>query len=498
VEECDVTNQVRSSVAARVLMGAMGAVGAMGLLADAALAQDWSNSGGNSSRNGLTGATGPSAAQSAWSIADPTIIAWSVVTMGDSLFTVREWGFPGTTPNAGDEIVARRVSDGSLLWRRSLPYGGSNTAEWIAWVAGARDGRVYASRSTASGPSGAAGSPRPITAMDAVTGDTVWNSAATTVCGPYDGVVFAPNGDLVVGDRLNVTRIRATDGGTVWRVSRVGSVSGNCGAALSPTGVFIADAAVGGHVVKKLDLDTGALLYQSPVMPGFTVQNSPFVSPDGTTVLLHRTQNSGPVDLLYAFSDTGSALVPRWSRPVRWTTSHEAGMAADGGVYTFLAGNEFVKLSADTGDVVASAGFLAPPTSTGNLSPRTVVDGAGRVYVHNGWAGSPSTSGRLWAFTADLDPIFEIQASNPNIGGPGLAADGTLLLADLTGVRAWRTASPCLGDLNGSDAVDGADLGELLVSWGTDGLPAGADLDGDGVVGGADLGALLAAWGSCP
>lgn len=48
-------------------------------------------------------------------------------------------------------------------------------------------------------------------------------------------------------------------------------------------------------------------------------------------------------------------------------------------------------------------------------------------------------------------------------------------------------------DLNLDGAVDSADLGLLLTSWGS-AEPVG-DLNGDGVVGTADLGLLLAAWG---
>ena len=49
-------------------------------------------------------------------------------------------------------------------------------------------------------------------------------------------------------------------------------------------------------------------------------------------------------------------------------------------------------------------------------------------------------------------------------------------------------------DLNGDGAVDGADLGLLLGSWGTcPGCPA--DFNCDGAVDGADLGILLGAWG---
>lgn len=53
----------------------------------------------------------------------------------------------------------------------------------------------------------------------------------------------------------------------------------------------------------------------------------------------------------------------------------------------------------------------------------------------------------------------------------------------------------CAGDLDGSGAVDGQDLGELLSGWGRNGT---GDLNGDGTVNGEDLGALLAAWGECP
>jgi glucose/arabinose dehydrogenase len=46
-------------------------------------------------------------------------------------------------------------------------------------------------------------------------------------------------------------------------------------------------------------------------------------------------------------------------------------------------------------------------------------------------------------------------------------------------------------DLDGSGAVDGADLAAMLAAWGSSGP---ADLDGSGAVDGADLGRLLGAW----
>ena len=53
---------------------------------------------------------------------------------------------------------------------------------------------------------------------------------------------------------------------------------------------------------------------------------------------------------------------------------------------------------------------------------------------------------------------------------------------------------PCPEDLNNDGAVDGADIGLLLASWGQSG---DADLNNDGDINGADIGLLLAAWGNC-
>jgi hypothetical protein len=63
------------------------------------------------------------------------------------------------------------------------------------------------------------------------------------------------------------------------------------------------------------------------------------------------------------------------------------------------------------------------------------------------------------------------------------------------GAIAWwlpESSGGVQGDLNGDGLVNGADLGLMLVAFGTD--DAAADLDGDGLVNGADIGLMLAAW----
>jgi len=402
------------------------------LLAVPALPQDWNNLGGNAARNGFAYPLGPRTPSVLWSkTTDPSIIAWAPFVEAGRVFTIRESGFPQNGGAANDALIAYDLDTGAEAWRVTLPFGGNTATEWIAWIGGVRDGRVFASRSNN-------GQPGPLRAYDAASGAFLWASTATTEAFAYDGVVFAPDGDPIVGDFKKVVRINASDGSTVWSTPRVGSVSGNCGGAATATAVYIAEAVGGGNILTRLDMATGARLYSSPLMAGFTVQNSPYVSHDGKTVYFARSQNNPPVDNLYAFADSGLAFTQLWSRPVRWTTSHEHGIGPDGSIYTFLQNEEFVRLDPATGSVTATAGVLTPLGSP-NLSPKTAVDARGTVYVSNGWASSPATDGRLWAFSPDLTATyFTINLSRPNQGGPALAEDGTLLMCELSAVRAWR------------------------------------------------------------
>ena len=48
---------------------------ATGFIAESA-ASDWTNSGGNAGRNGLSTETGPSEAELLWSSSRPSLIAW--------------------------------------------------------------------------------------------------------------------------------------------------------------------------------------------------------------------------------------------------------------------------------------------------------------------------------------------------------------------------------------------------------------------------------------
>jgi outer membrane protein assembly factor BamB len=427
---------------------------------------DWNNFGGNPQRNGITTVPGPDAAELLWlNTDDVSVISWHPVTLGLRAFAMRQSGFPQAGGPANDKLVAYDLETGEELWSKVVPYAGDPNDEWIAYVGGANGGRVYCAR-------GGSGRTSPVHAYDAVTGAVAWTSVFETGASPQDGFVFAPDGDVVVCEFDRATRLDAADGAVVWSTPRTCPVSGNCGCAVSDTAAYIDVAAPGpANAITKIDLASGSPLYSTPSFPGFTTQNCPFLSADGSVVYFARSQDNPAVDFLYAFEDTGSALVELWQRPVRWTTSHEHGIGADGSLYTFIPGDEFVRLDPATGDVLDSAGPLSPIGD--NLSPRTAVGSDGTVYVSNGWSGTPALDGRVWAFSADLSRnLFTLVLNRPNSGGPSLGQGGTLVVADLDGVYAYRTSfdPPTVPD---GDVVPGNQLTvrkhpngtDLIVRW---------------------------------
>lgn len=103
-------------------------------------------------------------------------------------------------------------------------------------------------------------------------------------------------------------------------------------------------------------------------MSGFTIQQTPMVGGDGT-VYLNRTQNNAATDFFYAFTDTGTAFLQRWSVASQWTTNSEFAEGKDGSVYMLRPGEILTALDPATGAVRASY-----PTPLGAANPRIAVD----------------------------------------------------------------------------------------------------------------------------
>jgi outer membrane protein assembly factor BamB len=402
-------------------------------------AQDWPNSGGNPQRNGLSTAYGPLSAQLAWSGGPNSIIAWQPIVAGQRVFVVRQTGFaPSAVPNEAP-VFAFDLATGQQQWRRDIPF---TTGQWTTWLLGHSQGRVYAARSGNGASSSGA-----VYALDAATGATAWTSQAIVNAGAYDGVVFADNGDLIVGSFQQIWRIRASDGSTAWTANRQASVSGNCGVARRGDAIYAVDSVPGGQVVKRFSATTGTLQYQGPLMPGFLSQHTPMVGPDGT-VYCNRAQTNPSVDFFYAFTDTGTALQQRWAVPSLPGAGAEYGCGPDGSVYMVQPGEILTRLDPLTGAVRNT--YAVP---LGYTTTRFAIDADGRVFASNG--GFPT--GRLFALEADLTLRWSVPVPNINIGGPCLGNDGTLVVAGIgSDLRAYRTPSPWTdlgGGIAGSNGV---------------------------------------------
>ncbi len=410
-------------------------------LASCLVAQDWTNAGGNSRRNGQTEAYGPLTAEVAWSGSSSSVIAWQPVIAGDRVFVVRQLGFPPAGEPDGSPVVCHDLQSGVVLWSVDIPF---QDGEWTTWVAGTSDGKVYACRSG----NGATSSAK-IYALDQATGAVVWMSQDLVDASPYDGVVFAPNGDLIVGSFTDLWRIRATDGTTAWNTARSCSVTSSCGVCLHDGAIYAANTAPGGHVIEKYDLATGVFEYQGPLMPGFLVQNTPMAGPDGT-IYFNRVQNNPVTDYFYAFEDTGSALVLKWSIPSQWGTSCEFAVGFNGNVYMLQPGGFLSALDSETGAPVAT--YLTPLSDT---DVRMAVDADDRLYVSNGGFAN----GEVYSFDPDLTLRWSVPVTNVNIGAPAIGNDGTLVVAGVgSNLTAYRTPSPFTTLAGGVPGINGQSI----------------------------------------
>lgn len=442
------------------------AFAAAGLLAGAApaVARDWPNAGGNAQRNGRSAAAGPATPDLRWSGGRSSIIAWQPVVDAGRAFMVRQTGFPPEPASDESPVVAVDIETGAELWVRHIPF---ESGDWTTWVGGARDGLVYVARSGNGSSSYAR-----LYALDAATGDTFWTSDRETGAGAYDGMVFTIDGDPVLADFRTIYRFSRHDGSTVWTAPRLCSVSGQCGPALHDGTVYVADAAVGGHVIAAFDAATGTPRYAGPVMPGFTLQNTPMAGPDGA-VYLSRTQNNPSTDFFYSFTDTGSAIELNWFVEAGWTTVSEFAVGPDGTVYMMGRGNVVQRLDPADGSVLD----VSAPIPADFSQPRMATDRLGRVFVSNGAFGN----GRVYAVNADLTELWSAPVTNINIGGPAIADDGTLVICGIgSDVRAYFAPEPpdCYADCDGDGSVSTIDFLCFLNLFNAGSLQADCDANG--------------------
>ncbi|MFM1832149.1 MAG: hypothetical protein RLZZ461_465 [Planctomycetota bacterium] len=221
---------------------------------------------------------------------------------------------------------------------------------------------------------------------------------------------------------------------------------------------------------------------------------------------------------------TRTIVVHRADLPVGWDDAHR--------LIEIVGGDWCVPLDADLRTVVADATVMLGPWEcvgpwigvlrAGSRSPIAqgwIAMNSGREIAAPSWSDDApvGASALRWAVALDgRDDRFEtwIELQPDADAGPGSFGLVATMPADAPDCDAdgipdaievhWLGSPPCdlncIGDLDGSGEVDGADLGAWLVTVGAEcpqGQPCPGDLDGDGEVTGADLGRLLAAWGPC-
>lgn len=372
------------------------------------LAQWQVRAGGDSRHSAFVDAAGPVSDDIRWQRPMAAWFGQPVFVEGDVVVTT--WLTDAPMQDRG-VIVAMQLQTGDTLWTRKLPMDFGT--DWSGYACAMRDGKVYATRAGNSNSSY-------LYALDALTGQTVWRSQDLTNLYVSEGPVFAENGDLLVGNTSNVTRIRATDGTRVYQVPRDGNISGGCEPVVVGSKYYIRAGAVGDRL-GAYDLATGQFLYRSNSIG--TAQSGLFAGKDGTIYV--------PSSALYAFTDTGSSLTQKWaSSSLPNCPFSTFAVGPDGSVYSYKvvsASVRVVRLNPQTGQEVNVSPSILSGTSI--IPGHMAVDRRGNLFVTNG-------ANDLYSFNPDLSLRWRVTVPRSE-GGPSLAADGTLLVGGNSGIFAF-------------------------------------------------------------
>ena len=379
----------------------------LALLSAAAIAtaaDEWNVAvGGGPSRYGRCSALGPDDATLLWQGGASAVISWLPAIDGDIAVTARCFSISDVLH--GTYIYAYDIHTGTELWTADLPVDFPAT-DWRNHLSGIRDSVVYASRAGNTNDSY-------MYALDATDGSQIWKSEDLVNESSTEGVSFAPNGDLIVGNFDSVMRIDAEDGSTVWTADRSSPTSNGSMVAVSDGKVYGWASGGSGPTIEVYDLDNGDYLYESPAVGGGYIQQvAPFVGPDGT-VYAPRSQNNPSTDYLTAFEDTGSGLVELWEAELGYVPFSSFAVGSDGSVYSYNRSGQVVRLDPATGDVLNTSADVEAGIST-----YMAADGAGRVFV--------ASEDTFYSFNADLSLRWSETVSN--VDGPAIAGDGTLVV----------------------------------------------------------------------
>lgn len=363
---------------------------------------------------------GPTAPDLLWQGGLSAVIAQQAVIEGNVVVMPRIQNLSDVLH--GTLIVAHDLQTGDTLWTVDLPVDFPDS-DWRNRVSAMRDGRVYATRAGNTNASY-------MYALDTTDGAIIWCSDSLVDESTTEGISFAENGDLIVGNFSSVMRINATDGTTMWKTARYSPTSGGSQAAVYGYSVYAWEASGYGPKISVFDITTGGYLYSSYGIGGGSAQQvSPFVGPNGL-VYAARTQNNPITDSLVAFVDIDTALEKIWSVPLGYVPFASFGVGPDGSVYSYSANGEVIRIDSTGAVIDTSLQILIDYPA----KPRMAIGADGIIYVTNGGFAN----GALYSFNPNLTLRWSTSIVNVNVGGPAIGNDGILIVCGVdTDVRAY-------------------------------------------------------------
>lgn len=395
-------------------------------------AEEWNVTvGGDPARYGRCSALGPDDATILWQGGAGAVISWQAAIDGDIAVMARCFDIQDTLH--GTLVYAYDIHTGAELWTVDLPVDFPAT-DWRNHLSGVRDGVVYASRAGNTNASY-------MYALDLTDGSQIWKSEDLVDECSTEGVSFAPDGDLIVGNFGSVMRMESADGSTVWETPRSSPTSNGSMMAVFDRKAYGWASGGSGPTIEVFDLDTGQYLYESdPLYGGYIQQTAPFVGPDGT-VYAPRCQNNPGTDYLVALEDTGSGLGFKWEVPLGFVTFSSFAVGPDGSVYSYNRSGQVIRIDPDSGTVLNTSVDVEA-----GLSTYMAADGVGRLFV--------ASEDELYAFSTDLSLLWSETVSN--IDGPSIAGDGTLIVTGSgSEVRAYEGCGTGIAGERGSDLQSG-------------------------------------------
>ncbi|MEN8123396.1 MAG: T9SS type A sorting domain-containing protein, partial [Bacteroidota bacterium] len=235
--------------------------------------------------------------------------------------------------------------------------------------------------------------------------------------------------------------INYLDGTTIWEVPRdFGSSSDGNAPNVYGDKIYLWAQSAQGMYIKALDINTGNILYDSPLLvsPGFQ-QMGFMVGSDGT--IYAGTVRGMGSDKMYALQDDGSQITILWEKPMGYCLWGNHLEGSDGSIYMLNPNEEIERLDPTTGDVINTSSSVS--LGDGGLMINMAAGADGSIYVlGNDWPNS-----KIWFFTADLQELWSENLS----GGRGI-----VVAEDIVFVNGKNTQMKAYGphDLSIQDMTD--------------------------------------------